>query len=65
MKIDFSHISEQEKTQLKMIFVEAKWLYDDALTFTKSGDINEYNYKITTVQGLDKDRQPVTHELKI
>ena len=47
-----------------MIFVEAKWLYNDILTFTKSHNINEYDCKITTVQGLDKDRQPVTHELK-
>ena len=24
VKVDFSHLNEQEKTQLKMIFVEAK-----------------------------------------
>ena len=34
------------------------------MTFTKTHDINEYDYKITTVQGLDKDKQPITHELK-
>ena len=67
VKIDFSHLNERQKTQLKMIFVEAKWLYNDALTFISSSnisDINEYDYKTTTVHGLDKDRQPVTHELE-
>lgn len=65
VKIDISHLNAEHKTQLKMIFVEAKWLYNDALTFMKShDDINEYNYTIKEVQGLDKDRQPVTREIK-
>ena len=36
VKIDFSHLNETQKNQLKMLFVEAKWPYNDALTFTKS-----------------------------
>ena len=64
VKIDFSHLNEQQKTHLKMLFVEAKWLYNDALTFTREHDINDYDMKIQIVNGLDKDRQPVTHELK-
>ncbi|MBQ6737264.1 MAG: hypothetical protein IJP41_02275, partial [Synergistaceae bacterium] len=64
VKIDFSHLNEFEKTQLKMIFVEAKWLYNDILTFSSSNDINEYDYKIKTVQGLDKDKQPLIREIK-
>ena len=64
VKIDFSHLNEFEKTQLKMIFVEAKWLYNDVLTFSNFHEINEYDYKITTVQGLDKDKQPVIRELE-
>ena len=47
-----------------MLFVEAKWLYNHALTFTKEHDINDYDTKILTVNGLDKDRQSVTHELR-
>ena len=47
-----------------MLFVEAKCLYNDALTFSKSHEINEYDYKIITVQGLDKDRQQVTRKLE-
>ena len=64
VKIDFSHLNEFEKTRLKMIFVEAKWLYNDILTFSNTKEINEYNDKITTVHGFDKDKQPVTRELK-
>ena len=64
VKIDFSHLNEFEKTRLKMIFVEAKWLYNDVLTFSKSNEINEYDDKITTVQGLNKDKQPVSRELE-
>ena len=64
VKIDISHLNEGQKERLKMIFVEAKWLYNDALTFMNDHDINEYDSKIITVHGLDKDRQPVTHDLQ-
>ena len=64
VKIDISHLNEAQKIQLKMLFVEAKWLYNDALTFMNDHDINEYNMKVQEVNGLDKDRQPVQHELK-
>ena len=58
MKIDFSHLNEAQKKHLKMLFVEAKWLYNDTLTFLKDHDISEYDTKILTVHGLDKDRNP-------
>mgnify|MGYP002624690714 CR=1 FL=1 len=64
VKIDISHLNDQQKTHLKMLFVEAKWLYNDALTFMNDHDINDYDTKIQTVQGLDKDRQLVKHELE-
>ncbi len=64
VKIDISHLNEAQKLHMKMLFVEAKWLYNHALTFTKEHDINDYDTKILTVNGLDKDRQPVTHELQ-
>ena len=65
VKIDVSHLNEQQKLHLKMLFVEAKWLYNDALTFINNDhDINEYDTKTRIVHGLDKDRQPVTHELE-
>ena len=69
VKIDFSHLNEAQKEHLKMLFVEAKWLYNDALTFMKDHDINEYDTKVVTVHGLDKDKNPVlrpsvTHDLQ-
>ena len=64
VKIDISHLNEAQRVHLKMLFVEAKWLYNDALTFTHEHDINDYDTSIRTVHGLDKDKQPVTHELK-
>ena len=64
VKIDISHLNEVQRVHLKMLFVEAKWLYNDALTFTQKNDINDYDTTTHTVQGLDKDKQPVTHELE-
>ena len=64
VKIDISHLNEEQKNRLKMLFVEAKWLYNDILTFMNDHDINDYDSKTIIVHGLDKDRQPVTHELQ-
>ena len=64
MKIDISHLNEAQRVHFKMLFVEAKWLYNDALTFTHEHDINDYDTTTHTVHGLDKDKQPVTHELE-
>ena len=64
VKIDVSHLNSQQLLHLKMLFVEAKRLYNDALTFMADHDINEYDTKKRTVLCLDKDRNPVTHELE-
>ena len=64
VKIDISHLNEAQKEHLKMLFVEAKWLYNDALTFMKDHDINDYDTKIVTIHGLDKDKNPMTHDLQ-
>ena len=61
VKIDISHLNEAQQTHLKMLFVEAKWLYNDILTFSHDHDINDYDTTTHTVHGLDKDKQPVTH----
>ena len=64
VKVDTSHLNEQQLLHLKMLFVEAKRLYNDALTFMIDHDINDYNIKTRTVHCLDKDHTPVTHELE-
>ena len=64
VKIDISHLSEAQKLHMKMLFVEAKWLYNFALSFLKKHYINDFDTKTLTVHTLDKDRQPVSHELQ-
>ncbi len=64
VKIDFSHLNSRQQTALKMLFVEAKWLHNDVITFLKAHEINSYDYKTQTVHNLDKEKQPVTHELE-
>lgn len=64
VKIDTSHMNNAQIFRLKMLFVEAKRLYNFALSFMSEHDINDFDTKIYTVQCLDKDRQPVTHELQ-
>ena len=64
IKIDLSHLNKAQILRLQMIFVEAKWLYNDTISFMNDHDVNEYDPQKLTVQGLDKDRNPVTHELQ-
>ena len=64
VKIDTSHMNQSQKLRLKMLFVEAKRLYNFALSFMSEHDINDFDTKISAVQTLDKDRQPVVHELQ-
>ena len=57
----------KRKSQLCRVFrvkVEAKRLYNFALSFMNEHDINDFDTKILTVHTLDKDHQPVTHELQ-
>ena len=64
IKIDLSHLNKAQILRLQMIFVEAKWLYNDAISFMNDHDVNEYDPQKLTVQGLDKDRNQVTHKLQ-
>ncbi|MBQ3586783.1 MAG: hypothetical protein II964_08725, partial [Synergistaceae bacterium] len=59
-----SHLNKAQILRLQMIFVEAKWLYNDVISFMNEHDIYDYDSQRLTVQGLDKDRNPVTHELQ-
>ncbi len=64
VKIDTSYMNLAQILRLKMLFVEAKRLYNFALAFMTEHDINDFDTKINTVQFLDKNCQPVTHELQ-
>jgi putative transposase len=61
VKVDESQLNKKEKEQLKMFFIEAKWLYNNILA---SEDPFHYDYKNTVVTVLNKDRQPEQKQLK-
>ncbi|MDO8640875.1 MAG: transposase [Nitrosarchaeum sp.] len=61
LKIDYSRLNAKEREQLKMFFVEAKWLYNNILA---SNDPFHYDYKNHTVTILNKDKQPEQRQLK-
>lgn len=52
LKIDYSHLNLIQKEKLKMYFVEAKWLYNYALS---SEDIFKYDYKEKVIEKKNKD----------
>ena len=43
IKIDTSRLSKKQLEELKMLFVEAKWMYNDILNFSEENDIHLYN----------------------
>lgn len=65
-KIQYNALSERQKTQLKMMFVEAKWLYNDILRWCELDENNKpWNYKIgKTVCHYNKEHEYVESELK-
>ena len=64
VKIDESRLSVRQAEQLKMLFVEAKWMYNDILNYSENNDILSYNTKIKNVDVLNKDKEKETRELK-
>ena len=62
VKIVQSKLSKKQKEQLKMLFVEAKWIYNNALSFSESNSIYDYNLS-DTVSHFDKDKNEVETKL--
>ena len=58
VKIDESRLTTKQAEQLKMLFVEAKWMYNDALTFSKENNIADYDTKIKSVTVFNKNKIP-------
>ncbi len=56
-KINENKLSSTQKEQLKMIFVEAKWLYNDILNFSKDNPIWKYNTKTKELTILNKSKE--------
>lgn len=61
LKIDESRLNIKEREQLKMFFVEAKWLYNNILA---SKDPFHYNWKNSLVTILNKNKQLEQRQLK-
>ena len=60
-KIDKSNLSKQQAEQLKMQFVEAKWIYNYLL----GKDIYSFDYKnLTHITHKDKNRNDVQVEIR-
>lgn len=67
IKIDLSHLSAKQTNQLKMLFLEGKWLYNSLIARMdkdESFDIFKHNVlKDKTVTRLDKDRNEIEQPL--
>ena len=63
-KINSAKLSKQQKTQLKMMFVEGKWFYNHIISklSDKAFKLSEFNPLIKTVEHFDKDGNSVTTE---
>ena len=64
VKIDESRLNKKQKEQLKMIFVEAKWFYNNVLSWSENNNINDFDTKTKFVNVLNKNKEIETRELK-
>jgi putative transposase len=61
LKLDTSHLSKEKLNNLKLLFLEAKWLYNHILS---QNNLSNFNTKIDLVSVLDKDKKITIKELK-
>lgn len=67
VKVQYNKLNNQQKNHLKMLFVEAKWLYNHINNLSKNDDFNVFNvdYKdFPNIQHFDKDHNIITSELQ-
>ena len=55
VKIQQNQLSKLQKEELKMIFVEAKWFYNDILNWSKDENNKIWNYNTKTKKVVKKD----------
>lgn len=63
-KIQSNRLTDLQRQQLKMIFVEGKWLYNAILNFGKNNNISDYDTKSLTIVHRDKDGNDIVSEYK-
>ena len=61
-KIDWNRLNKQQKECLKMMFVEAKWIYNYIIS---QEDIKSIDYKtLSTITRKDKDKNDISTQIK-
>ena len=63
IKIDASELTKVQREQLQMIFVEAKWLVNEAIAFSRTGSIFDYEPQKSVVH-KDKNFNDITTDYK-
>lgn len=66
-KVDYDNCTEQQKEYLKMLFVEAKWIYNYILSQSEKSETDtfEFDYKnLVQVIRKDKDKNDILTEIK-
>ena len=54
-KIDCHKLNKLQKEQLQMIFIEAKWVYNDIINHLQDNELSSWNDKKTSVMVKQKD----------
>lgn len=63
-KIQFNHLNNIQKETLKMMFVEAKWLYNHIINISKNINIFDLDYTdITNVIHFSKNKEEISSTL--
>ena len=61
-KIDYNNLNQQQKEHIKMLFVEAKWIYNYLIS---KDDIYSFNYKdLNQVTHKDKNRNNIVSDIQ-
>ena len=61
-KIDYNNLNKQQKEHIKMLFVEAKWIYNYLIS---QDDIYSFNYKdLNQVTHKDKNRNDIVSDIQ-
>ena len=61
-KIDYNNLNQQQKEHIKMLFVEAKWIYNYLIS---QDDIYSFNYKdLNQVTHKDKNRNDIVYDIQ-
>lgn len=66
-KVQYNHLNKQQRQQLKMMFVEAKWMYNYILNLSQDNNNDIFKLKYTDLNNithLDKDKNIVNVSLQ-